>query len=184
MHNFKQYLEEGRDAPLYHGTTYLNAQSIIQDNKINASTTQKLTTKKKDMIYTKNVKGTSFSRSLQFVQFFKPFVIFEIDQRKLDYSHKIIPFNYFANDYYGGVYRTDSPARFEKGLDFMNEHEEFVVGDIKNIDKYITRIFLKDAMSVVNDFNGIPIAIRKHPKLYMNGDFVNKPYRGKKAVNV
>lgn len=146
--NFKEYLEEGRDAPLFHGTDIYAAKSILEDNEISASTLQP----EKDILGKNNKKkatrtsakftdtdedsvhGVSLTRRIKYAhkraEELSSFItIFELDQRKLVQRHKIVPFNYHSIFY-------------DKPQNSRYEAEEFVVGPIKNIDKYIKRVYI------------------------------------------
>jgi len=172
MINFKQYLEEGRDAPLYHTTEIETATSIIKDDLIKPFTTQSFATKRNEKISYKFVKGVSLTRSLNFAKAFRGeyVIIFEFDQSKLVHNHQIVPFNFFAAG--AEAHGSDSPARFSKKEDnILNEHEEFLVGPIKNVNKYITKIIVTPSVfSQLSTFKNI----LNHPKLYVNGKFINK----------
>lgn len=135
MKSFKDFIIEGRDSPLYHGTNIFNAERIITTNMFRASNAWS------------DPKTVSFSRSMK-----KAFlhgamiaggdhseiVVFEVDQRKLSQRYKIAPFNW------GG----DEPERTARFLDrddyHYNEYEEAVYSDIRDANKYITKILVKD----------------------------------------
>ena len=169
MH-FKQYLEEGRDAPLYHATTLGLGANIIASNLIEASNG-----------YGNSKETVSLTRSLKTAILFitssetpKNTVIFELDQRKLAQRHKIMPYNYWYDNYKGvGNARKPDKGTFRSK---MNEYEERVVGDIKNINRYITKIYLSDRLPPREVDNYLTFENNKlfqHPLLFYKGEFVN-----------
>ena len=173
MINFKQYLEEGRDAPLYHSTQVKNAAKILKNNSLKPLTTQEFATKHNKEISNKTLKGVSLTRSLNFAHEYWDGIIFELDQSKLVHNHQIVPFNYFAS----GVEKTSkNPARFsDKKYRDMNEFEEFVVGEIKPLSRYITKVICTSRVfENLSNFADDEVAIIiNHPKLYIGGKFIN-----------
>jgi hypothetical protein len=151
MNSFKQFLEEGRDAPLYHGTDTHAAIQIIDADTLegrtdNHSRLEPLNSwgeKKKELVvnvnhfkpkkYTK-FNGSSFSRDMRRSLHWRGGgLCFEVDQRKLSQRHKLVPINIFMAMGYNKHAKDEELA------------EEFVIGDIKNFRRYITRIiFLKE----------------------------------------
>lgn len=99
MITFKQYLEEGRDAPLYHATDIMSALSIIrygfEPRTVHLSKkTLGLVNDVDDFGIEKVARGVSLTRSLPFAKSWGA-VIFEIDQRQLTQRYKVIPIQYF-----------------------------------------------------------------------------------------
>jgi hypothetical protein len=168
--NFKQYLEEGRDAPLYHGTSVDLAQNILKHNTLSAITHHRhIKNNKRD----KSIKVISLSRNISFVlkwmkrrfDSYDPFVIFELDQRRLSQKYKIIPYNHFGdNQYFDGK----AAARQQNDLykiDFpINQYEENVIGDIKTFNRYLTKIMVKDHKD--HNFVLDSKELKNHPLLY------------------
>jgi hypothetical protein len=168
MLNFKQYLEEGRDAPLYHATEYRALLNILITNKLEALNYHEFNSKikKKHRNSWGDVKIISFTRNIRFArawlnQLMGYGPILELDQRKLAQRYKFVPFNFFS---YGARVDTD-----ELGIDYdgdygmnfpYNQFEENVIGDIKNLDKYLTKII------VVDDRWKSDKIISSHPLLY------------------
>jgi hypothetical protein len=149
-YSFKQFLEEGRDAPLYHSTAYRSGCIIFEDNEIRARTYHI----KKSMLddkakikkafskrvfggsdeYVDGVAGVSLTRNFKFAKSWGD-IIFEVDQKRLTQRYKIIPFNYFVD-------QSSKPANFRK------EAEEFVIGNIFPLNKYLIKIHISvDYMS-------------------------------------
>jgi hypothetical protein len=174
MIKLKQYLEEGRDAPLYHGTSVARAASIIEDNKLVGKTNHTIINN-----YKKNIiKGVSLSRDfkasvyLVFHEFdHNSCVVFEFDQRKLTQRHSVKPLNYYHTTYPElngrptkglGARRMDS--RMHRG-EMNNESEEFLVGDIKNVSNYIVKIHVCSDLTKQHIDKSYP-ELAKHPKLW------------------
>lgn len=143
MYSFKQYLEEGRDAPLYHGTNFESLSKILSSNTLEARTDQgdkfswsdkkDHNVKRTHFTGNKPFKGTSLSRWMnRSLQWRGGNLAIELDQRKLAQRHKIVPLNIFA-----------AVGSNKHGKD-EELFEEFVIGDVKNIKSYITRIIFKN----------------------------------------
>ena len=123
-----EIINEAATAPLYHGTTFANAMDILKDGAF--------------MPYTsigmggKPYYGISSTRSPRLshldynpsqkawekdtVEGFN--VIFILDQNKIRQKYKVIPFDYFKGEKYGGVYKDIGKLR-----DARSESEEFIV---------------------------------------------------------
>ena len=167
MKTFQQFITEGRDAPLYHGTSVADAVEIINTDEMEARTPQVhmgLFPQKPKHV----VKGISLSRNHRVASQFGP-VVFEFDQRKLVHRHKIIPFQFADSEIAG--YPKAIAARSTEGSvtgAYSAESEEFVIGPIRDVDKYITAIHVhylvfKNMRSSFSD------PIRTHPKLNVWG---------------
>lgn len=158
MITFKQYLEESRSAPLYHGTDIKTAVTIIQRDMIEGRTPQvgKMVSGKK---WPKNpygeATGVSLSRNFRTSKDFGD-VIFELDQQKLTNNHKIVPLNYF-DTLEGNTKATGARSSKLSPLGGATEAEEFVRGSIKNLDRYLTAIH-------INEKYRMP-ALESHPKV-------------------
>jgi len=140
MISLKQYLEEGRDAPLYHGTD--NTIKVLDSNTLKGNNSHSYKTLMIDK--PGYATGVSLTRNLKVASQFQKwadhtnYAILELDQRKLAQSHKIIPVNFW-----NGVNKKEpSRAKSLPKQEVGSEYEEFVLGDIKNLDKYIKRIFI------------------------------------------
>jgi len=172
MYNFKEYLEEGRDAPLYHGTMPDSIIPIMKSNMLRAETQQ---------FMGKNIKmGVSLTRNINIAHQFatKIGIVFELDQRKLAYRHKMIPINWEnATQNRGTLTRWhETTGRNTTNVKpiTINEYEEFVVGPIKNLNDYIIKIHAKDDIFYNEEYLNKSFAIfMKHPKLYVDRKFVN-----------
>jgi hypothetical protein len=174
MLNFKQFLEEGRDAPLYHATYTEAAAKILKDGVLMGVTKHKLPNA--------TVAGVSLSRDLKtatnlaYHEFnHNTVVVFELDQRKLAQRHKIKPLNFYMTNFWKQEERAGQPARYQNSNFFFgkrnNEYEEFVLGDIKNVDKYIKKIHSTSNLTTER-IEKYP-NLHNHPKLFINGKFVN-----------
>lgn len=163
MLNFKEYLSEGRDSPLYHATSIGNFENMMYEKIITAETMHK--------IDGKNTKGVSLTRSFKYAIAFSggyktgSDVIIEFDQRRLSQRHRIIPVNY---DY---LQDKKNPTRYmgKVGITGESEYEEFVVGSIRNPNLYITKIHAVDSIFYL----GLDGDLLKHPKLFINRKFIN-----------
>ncbi|PCJ96785.1 MAG: hypothetical protein COA52_00840 [Hyphomicrobiales bacterium] len=164
MDNFKQYLEEGRDAPLFHGTSIRNAAKILKMNTMTAQTRHKQFPPAMDT--PKNV--ISLTRSFKFAKRWYNHVhyrgvIFELDQRKLAQRHKIMVYNHFGLGDYGGkgVAREKNDVR-ANGFP-INQYEENIIGDIKNLDKFLIKIHVTTEFLSYKYFDE---ELLKHPLLW------------------
>lgn len=147
MLSLKHYLEEGRDAPLYHGT-HPSAILHILDHGFKPMTTHHnekllLSPKPKSIEDRKESKGISLTRSLKFAKSWG-IVVFEFDQRQLSQKYKIIPVNYWPN----------KPKTHD-----TYEYEEFLVTKkhILNLNKYIKRIHLLSVINTNNFFDELKL---------------------------
>ena len=155
--NFKHYLEEGRDAPLYHGTSRGKADLIIKDNILRDYTHQ--------MIGGKRIYGVSLTRNFDFASVFRStMAVFELDQRKLAQRYKIQPYDWY--------FRDGSPS--EKRRTTKIEYEEFLAGTIMNLNKYITKIHIYENESETD--NQDMSELLNHPLLWdhQHKKWVNK----------
>lgn len=154
--NFKSYLEEGRDAPLYHSTTFRLAKDILlhdtlygktwhHKEKVLLNTKSKARRKYDDPTEPLMSNGVSLTRSLQFAKHWRANeIIFQLDQRLLTQRYKILPANYFVSEFTVKNARRDERTGVEPyNKKPTNEYEEFLIGDIKNISKYIDKIYVK-----------------------------------------
>lgn len=188
MFNFKSYLEEGRDAPLYHATPLFNAEKILQHNIIRAQTSHvhDWTTKKQGKV--RALPVVSLTRSFKFAERWGErvsvrnrfdFVIFELDQRKLSQRYKFVPYNHFSGNPYGGTFGIEHPVarhvndELDSGFP-VNQYEENVIDDIKNAEQYIVKIYTPKNEALIDEID-YPL-LRNHPKLYS--------IKAKKFVNV
>ena len=139
-------LVEGRDAPLYHGTHVGAALQILKTDAIAANSyheASRMAGLGGDPSFEKQasaIQGVSLTRSReQALHFDFGEVVFELDQRKLAQTNKLIPFDYWAAGH------LDQPSlrghNPYPGGD-QNEAEEFCVGPIKPVSRYITAIYM------------------------------------------
>lgn len=132
--------EAVRPFHLYHATDAQNALSILHDNAIHSNTTQE--------INGRGVRGVSLTRSKYFAENYND-VVLVIDGGKLRQRHRLVPFvhPYYALD-------TDMPRA---------EAEEFLVGGITDLDRYLLAIHVSP-----NEIYGVSpdelAALRRHPK--------------------
>lgn len=144
MISFKSFLAEARMAPLYHATSVWNAERILKENKIKGRSIQRSQTIFGDR--DRMMFGVSLTRNFNVGKKYFGDVVFELDQQRLAQRYKIIPFNYWNSDdetllYKTGTARAQSTNRDDL-QDRPNEFEEFLVGDIDNLSKYLKHLWL------------------------------------------
>ncbi len=131
MKTFKEYLEEGRDAPLYHGTGSAYALAILKDNAIKPFKTHGATVQliKKD----DNV-AVSLTRSIKTaIEWRNNGLAFELNQRKLAQNYQIKPLN--INYHWTGG---RSSAKHEQLF------EEYVTKPIQPLTRYLEKIIVDE----------------------------------------
>lgn len=137
-------LSEGRDAPLYHTMDYKKAEAVFLDDTMEARWGHRIPGYGK-------VMGNSFTRNK--LLRWRDHIMLDIDQSKLAQTHKIIPLDGHMIYTAGHL----SPSEFGKvraPIDRLGSQplsEEFVVGDIKNLHRYITSITLLEYRSYAGD---------------------------------
>lgn len=157
MISFKSYITEARMAPLYHGTRATNFGEIWHNNLLKGG----------DQLFSKKVKvklgglthvepkrdftkGISLTRNLGYARYWAlenigggyGKVVIKLDQDALARNYNIQPYNFWAHR---DNHAPDVPARTpdsHKASIKRNEYEEWVKGDIKNVRKYITDIYV------------------------------------------
>ena len=141
----RDLITEGRDAPLYHGMSIRKAMDVFKNDKLKASW-------KHILPNGKQIIGTSFSRN-KLLRY--GYVTIEVEQDKLTHTHKIIPLD---GDYINYNKKSwDNPLNIRsremhgwssmRGRDMGPEHtlaEEFVIGDIFPLNKYIIKIIIDE----------------------------------------
>lgn len=116
---------EGRDAPLYHTTSFKNLMSILDSNTLKVGRT----------FANGRKPAVCFSRSIEFASSYGGNVIIEFDQQKLASKYKIVPVADTINLYKPKVGRYVGSSKAE----------EDIMSDITNVKNYITRIFVLKA---------------------------------------
>ncbi|PCJ96825.1 MAG: hypothetical protein COA52_01040 [Hyphomicrobiales bacterium] len=160
--NFKQYLEEGRDSPLFHGTPIYAAEKIIKENKLDAN----FTGYNKNFISFSRIKSHSFYVARE-IHDTRLIVIFELDQRKLAQRHKIVPFN-FSNKRPGIGDRTPMFTKIGRmSSTGTNEFEETIKAPINDLKKYIKRIYIRRHIFDEYSDDKTYKLLMNHPKLYI-----------------
>ena len=159
-----QEIFEGRDAPLYHGTGVANALSALKEDQLRAATYHdkyRLEVQKDDgLINMKKGSGVSLTRNKKFAFEYSSGVVFEIDQRKLAQTNKIIPFAYWEA---GSPRDKDITTRRSLG---GYEFEEFCVGPIKPLSKYLIHILISYLQyNRLNQYISSTSALYNHPLL-------------------
>lgn len=144
MITFKQFLEESRSAPLYHGTPIEYIESIFKlglqprtlhsSSKIGNINNHIERWKNGDNEESENyAKGISLTRRFEFAKRWhgQYSIVIEFDQRRLAQRYKIIPFQYFQA-------RGSARSPYEHS----NEYEEYVVTTKPIPMSYVTRIYV------------------------------------------
>lgn len=149
-----EFLTEGRDAPLYHNLSSAKAASVFSNDSMPGLWQH-------DFPGMGRVSGNSFTRNRLYRDGYPVQLV--VDQAKLAQTHKIIPVNaelIHRMNMANSARRTydkdpnlltpqdmDSSAwdRSKRAQDQMSE--EFVVGDIDNLHRYITKIVLHKGIS-------------------------------------
>ncbi len=181
---YNEIISEARDYPLYHFMDITKAIHVFETDTMEARWQHEIPGIGK-------VMGNSFSRN-KFLNIFRPIRI-TIDQAKLATRHRIIPLDgeriyqhtqrYMYDDKSNALNRsgdrTINNRRNDKNAYTLQE--EFVIGDISNLHKYVTKIDLartgglnnyqmKEAISISQDFAdkfNIPIELSQSLKDYV-----------------
>lgn len=179
MKSFAQFITEGRDAPLFHATDVSGASNIVRTDVIEARTFQRTDysgpgawSNKNEPAAYREYSGVSLSRSRKYAtryafheKNFNTVIIFELDQRKLAQTHKIIPYNYYGaglNQYNQGKARIQNPWEHH-----MNEQEEYVIGAIKNLNRYILKLHVMSELTMETlNSKAYYKTLRDHPLLW------------------
>lgn len=161
MISFKSYLTESRSAPLYHGTETLNGIEILYDNVMNTGKLREPGLDKQTVSLTRDF---TFARNWISEKGFVSGVIFEFDQRKLAQRYKIVPYSFFGQKVMGYMKsarempnsRVHTNAK-GKNYNFNNQFEEAVIGPIKNVKSYITKLWIDDMDDIEFEPFDIPL---------------------------
>ena len=126
---------------LYHSTFISRVMEIITNNKIEAKTTQKILTKFNDE--SKSYNGVSLTRNVNLI-FSDIQLILDGDAIKRDFGKRVIPHDYFAQ--FGTKTKADN-SRSD-----YNESEEFFIGTLEPISKYLLGIRFTPSSGTIEDF--------------------------------
>lgn len=155
---FKQFLSEDITNYLYHGTSMDHIFDILKYDMLEGRTIQqhdRFTGSKFNRVRhgDSSIKGVSLSRDIKISKRFGR-IILVLDKEKLKQRYKIMPFSWYADPAQQSVLSSQTGARTNtrKGIDSRTskpfikvthdstEYEEFVMGSIKNLDKYLIKI--------------------------------------------
>ena len=126
-------ITEGRDAALYHGTSYHKAIRILASDKLEPNTNH-ISKDRPGSLIRDIESGISLTRNRRTAFDFGP-VVFELDQRALSQRHRIVPVDYWGHSpetKLSGTRRKDRNA----------EAEEFLIGELKPVSKYLVAIHI------------------------------------------
>lgn len=185
------HLAEARQAPLYHNMTEQKAQYVFTKDAMPARWTHNIPNFGK-------VSGNSFTRNKFLQQEQNSVVRLTVDQARLAQTHKIIPLNAELihgftqhNDFLNDIDVPPEPlsqyqARKEQPDDRSKPDkdrfdEEFVIGDIKQLHRYVTQIDIWGDLNYAEDQGRFLIAMMKYAKKFNIP--VNIPENAKKFVN-
>jgi len=134
MKTFEEFLTEGRDAPLYHGTSIPAAAAIISSNRMWGKSPQ-------PGRHAGNY-ALSFSRNYEFSADWGA-LVFEMNQRLLAQRYSLQPYNFFGTqETYGR--RPVAREMQTRPVVFVNQYEESTRQTIENVVKYITKIIVRN----------------------------------------
>lgn len=145
MINFKQFLEESRSAPLYHGTSIGGLRGIfhmggIEPRTFHPSSKMKgISNKGKRQ---PGVEGVSTSRNFKFASTWNHSAgnfVLEFDQRRLAQRYKIVPFQYFQHPII-----SQGHARIKDWKGKANEYEEFIVTSKHIPLSFVNRLYVPE----------------------------------------
>lgn len=182
LRRLHQPVMEGRDAPLYHVMGEEKAANVFATDTMPARWTH-------DIPGVGKVQGNSFTRNQHYKQTdyagAEGFVCrIVVDQRRLAQTHKIIPlhgeliYSYAGEkdflDQYGFDTTVDinklaqDPSNLDRGVKTPTESmdEEFVVGDITNLHKYITQIDIWSSVATTTDKGKFLVYLLQYAKKY------------------
>lgn len=131
---------KGRNV-LYHSTFIDRVLTIISNDKIEPKTTQKIVTKFNNE--SKDYNGVSLTRNVN-LNFGDIQLILDGDLIKRDFGKRLVPHDYFAQ--FGGKTKADN-SRSD-----YNESEEFLIGVLAPISKYLLGIRFTPSSGTIEDF--------------------------------
>ena len=127
---------------LYHSTFIDKVLKIIGDGKIEPKTTQKILTKFNGE--SKDYNGVSLTRNVNLI-FSDIQLILDGDAIKRDFGKRLVPHDYFAQ--FGSKTKADT-SRSD-----YNESEEFFIGTLEPISKYLLGVrFTPASGTTIEDF--------------------------------
>jgi hypothetical protein len=180
MHkSFQDYINEGREAPLYHATESLVLVDILQTNllrPLSEHDSKKLLhynskRGKTSPYYSSDtiIQGISTTRSLNLAKTWRtPYnAIIQLNQRKLSYNYRIVPIQYWSD-----ALDSARPQNNDKQNEFSmvrNEYEEFILTNkpIK-ISDYIDKILVntRTHLSTMNSLEKLAKMFNKPLELF------------------
>lgn len=149
-------IHEGRDATLYHNMFPKKAEQLFDLDEIPATVAH--------VVNDQIVKGISFTRNVRLATHKRPVfgpIMLTVDQRTLGYNYKIVAIDGEISirrlDYKNPDLDSDiNISSLSSKSEFADRRlprrensfaEEFVIGNIKNAHRYITKIILFDMKS-------------------------------------
>lgn len=107
---------------LYHSTSYETALKILKNNNINGLTIHQTGVDK-------IIRGVSLTRDLNFAKSWDD-CIFVLDKEALISKFKLLPYN-----------------AFKSAKKYRSESEEFLIGNLSNLSKYLNKIYIKSSVT-------------------------------------
>lgn len=146
MITFKQFLSESQNYPLYHGTTIEDLAGIIKSNEIKTGfIDQEAHWPSKTGSIISTSRNFNFSKEWARSIGGPYWVVIELNRGKLKNNYKIVPFNYFGNEWTDPKPRSRwiHSRRYAPGGDTdRNQYEEAITRNIKSPLKYINKVHM------------------------------------------
>jgi hypothetical protein len=170
-----EIINEGRDAPLYHGTSTDTAISILQADSISAMTQHDALAVGRSA----PVFGVSLTRDIRTALDIGQ-VCFEVSQTKLTQNRKLIPIDFtpFNPSHTWSVHNPRSSALTKRAQGSNPhgdrfEHEEFCVGAIAPLNRYLVAIHVirKHLSQIERKYGRQAAILLDHPLLKIVGSF-------------
>lgn len=132
---FCRELFEGREGFLYHWMDAVKALHVFTSDTMTANWKHTLPTEPD-----RTLTGNSFTRDAK-LQWGSYGIKLTVDQQRLSQTHKIVPLDgHYVHNYTRGRFDWETVKSRTKRHANANPSEEFVIGDIKLLHRYITNI--------------------------------------------
>lgn len=166
MISFKSFLTEGRDAPLYHGTSVDSVIDILNSGFISGASGNMASYKL--MLSPdshQGIRGISTTRSERFAAFWggnlNSTVVLALDQARIVQKYKVIPVDHYYNKLSGQTHRKHPISGMRRP---NNQFQEYIVTDKLPVS-YIAKIicYSEDGKGeIIKSTNtSIPIEVKR-----------------------